>query len=231
MRQPVVEGMAEDGTHRPLGTAARLLPPLFMAVGALFATAAPSATGASRLALFGFAAVCGLVGAATWRMDWGRLPDPVIGLLPYMGGAGVSAVGFAAPTATGLAAVLLALVVMYCGVALSRARFLTALALGSLALTGAALSQDPNAAQVWQLIGTLIATASIGSALHWLRGLMDADTQAALAAQAEASWHQLAGSAQSVSVRQFAGTIDEVAKQARTMACGIETLEQLARGN
>jgi hypothetical protein len=183
---------AAGPARRPLGPAGRLIPPLFLVVGALFASAAPSADGGARLALLIFAAACGLTGGLTWRVDWATFPDPVIGLLPYVGGAVVGTIGLAAPSATGLAAVLLGLVVMYCGVAFHRARFLTALILGSLALVVATLVHHPDAGQSWQLVGTLVTTASIGTALHWLRGLMDADTAALLEAQGEAARHELA---------------------------------------
>ena len=177
--------------RRPLGPAARLIAPLFLVVGALFATAGPSASGAARAALLAVAAACGLVGLATWRVDWTRLPDPVIGLLPWVGGVVVTAVALAAPEADGLAAILLGLVVMYCGVAFHRARFLAALVLGSAALTTATLARHPGPATIWQLLGTLLTTTAIGSSLHWLRGLMDADTAALVTSQTEVARHEL----------------------------------------
>ncbi|MEJ2579931.1 MAG: methyl-accepting chemotaxis protein, partial [Kineosporiaceae bacterium] len=85
------------------------------------------------------------------------------------------------------AAILLGLVVMYCGVAFGRARFLIALVLGSLGLIVTDLAHATDRAHLWQLAGTLVTTTAIGTALHWLRGLMDKEREVSLAVREEAA--------------------------------------------
>ena len=104
-----------------------------------------------------------------------------------VGGAVVATLGLAAPGAGGPATILLGLVTMYCGVAFDRPRFLTALVVGSLALVATTLAHHPDGARLWSLTGTLVTTTAIGTALHWLRGLLDADREIALAAQRAAA--------------------------------------------
>lgn len=176
--------------RRGLGPAARLIAPLFVVVGALLACTAVTATTAGHWVLGGFAGMCLVVGGATWRVDWTQLPSWLLGTLPWLGGVLVASVGFAAPQADGPAAILLGLVVMYCGVAFDRTRFLIAVVFGSLAIGATTLVHAATPASVAALAGTLLTTASIGSALHWLRGLLDAEREAAVAAQSQVAGHQ-----------------------------------------
>ncbi len=213
--------------RRPLGPAARLIAPLFLVVGALFATTSGDGVGTARGVLLGFALACVLVGIATWRLDWAALPGWMVGALPYVGGIVVATVGTAAPHAQGPAAILLGLVVMYCGVAFSRTPFVVAAVLGSLALAATTLAHHPTGAQRWQLLGTLVTTTALGSALHWLRGLMDADRDAALRAQASVAEQELLIGAEREQ-RDRAGAEASAAELARRAQLAAHIAEQTA---
>jgi methyl-accepting chemotaxis protein len=179
------------GRRRGPGPAARLISPLFLVVGALLGSIFPETSGAGRWVQAGLVTGCLAVGLGTWRVDWGQLPAWLLGLLPYLGGVLVAAVGLVAPDDSSAQAILLGLVVMYCGVAFDRVPFLTSVVLGSAALAGTALAAHPPAGRFIELVGTLVTTTSIGFALHWLRGLLDAERVAAVQAQAEAARHHL----------------------------------------
>jgi methyl-accepting chemotaxis protein len=169
--------------ERPLGPAARLIAPLFIVVGILFATTAPTARGFRWTMLLVLGISCLAVGLGTWRVDWAALPTWTVASLPLVGGVVVTTMGLAAPEARGQVTIVLGLITMYCGVAFSRPRFLLAVVVGSTALLLTAPLAHPDAADWWGTTGIVITTTAIGAALHWLRGLMETEWETAIAAR------------------------------------------------
>ncbi|MEU7907138.1 methyl-accepting chemotaxis protein [Actinoplanes sp. NPDC049118] len=178
------------GRRSPLedrSVSGRLLPRLFLPAGLAGLVIALSNVEGHRGLLLIRALAALAVAAATWRVNWDRVPPLALRTMAYLGVAmiGIGAVTVPETYYVGLLSSAIGLV--WAGFALER-RDLVALSVLMAVLTMAAQWQlAPPSVAVWRALAISLMLTGMGTATHWLRGLLDDKSAQVARAQAEVS--------------------------------------------
>jgi hypothetical protein len=125
--------------------------------------------------------------AATWRLQWDRVPPWVMRALTYGALLEIGVAAATAPRATYLNELDLALVSVFAGFALARRDVLVVSGLSAVALLLVQWQVHPPSTAMWVTLVKWIVLTTLAIAMHWLRRLLDDGAAKVAQAQAELS--------------------------------------------
>jgi methyl-accepting chemotaxis protein len=125
--------------------------------------------------------------AATWRLQWDRVPAWVMRALCYGGLLEIAVAATIAARATYLNELDLALVSVFAGFALARRDVLVVCGMSAVTLMLAQWQLHPPVTAVWVTLVKWIVLTAIAVTMHWLRRLLDDGAAKVARAQAELS--------------------------------------------
>jgi methyl-accepting chemotaxis protein len=163
-----------------------LMPPVWLASGIASFVGSLGVSDGKRPLLLGAGAVVTVIAVSVWRIDWDRIPKPVVRAVPMLAVVLLGILGWRDPGQP-LIATGIALALVWIGFALDVTGIAVSLVIALLALAAASGTGAPAGERVSRTLGTWVMVSAIGLAAHWFRTRFDQTSAAALAAADEAS--------------------------------------------
>jgi len=211
----------------------RLMPYLWLIVGATLTLTGASNADGGRWFLLGPGVVCLAVTAGIWRVDWRRVPVWFVRTLVGGGVTLLGVVGAGAPHSDRALIVTTAIAMMWTGIALDLSDLAGVSLMCGAAIMLPQLRQYPTSTALWHTLEDWLLVTACGAAMHWLRRQMDAGALAAARAQAQASGVQaqaLLDREQAVAEQSRSATA-ELAERTRLQAQVAEETTALAEAS
>ncbi len=165
----------------------KMLPRLWISIGAAFFLWSLGSHGFDRLATMAISGPAVLFGVSTLRTNWPKVPIALVRLMPLLAAATMTVQGWLVPETGWLTLVSASAVLLWTGVILELRDLLGAM-LASLVLCAVPIwrsSADPVAA-AWRTAGACVSITAVGFAMYWLRRRLEQSHHEILLAQRQA---------------------------------------------